>query len=165
MPEIWPPEYFTQQQRERVPVLTQLGVHLAGQEKAGGPRAPSGLHRLQEHLQLFLLQPLQHRVGQRFQFRLRAEVSLGELPRLAHAAAPAASSAMRPAVRCCFTGLTLLFLPAAGRTAPPESPDEHRSFGPEHAGREEGFPAKKRACRPQIMKNPGSESRQQTQAA
>lgn len=164
MPEIGPPEYFTQQQRERVPMLAQFGVHLAGQEEAGGPRAPFGFHRLQEHLQLFLLQPLQDRVGQRFQFRLRAEVSFADLPRLAHTTAPAASSPMRPAVRSWFPGLSFLLLPA-GRTAPPESPDEHRSFGPEHAGREEGFPAKKRACRPQIMKNPGSESRQPTQAA
>ncbi|KAJ8415620.1 hypothetical protein AAFF_G00426000 [Aldrovandia affinis] len=70
MPEIRPPEHFVKQQRERVRVLAQFGVHFA---------------------------------------RIR---------------------------------LTVAF---EGRTAPPESPDESRSFGPEHAGRKEGFPAKKRA--------------------
>lgn len=149
MPEVRPPEHFVEQHGEGVRLLTHFGVHFAGQEQAGAPDAPLGLHRLQKHLQLFLFDLFQYRVGQRLQFGLRPRVGLGHLCRFAHAAAP---GAMRPPIR----------LPVAlhGRTAPPESPDEPRSFGPKHAGRKEGFPAKKRAWCPQIMKIPGSESRQ-----
>lgn len=148
MPEVRPPEHFVEQHGERVRLLTHFGVHFAGQEQAGAAGTPFGLHCLQKHLQLFLFDLFQYRVGQCLQFSLRPCVGLGHLCRFAHAAAP---GAMRPSIR----------FPVAlhGRTAPPESPDEPRSFGPKHAGRKEGFPAKKRALCPQIMKIPGSESR------
>lgn len=150
-------------------MLAQFGVHLGGQEEARGPGASAGFDGLEKDLQVLLLQPLQHRVGQRFQFSLRrSAVSLGRFPWLAQAAnpAPASSSSgpMRPSVRSAFCDLAGAFL-SAGRPAPPESSDEHRSFGPEHAGREEGSPAKKRACRPQFMKESGAESRQPVEGA
>lgn len=73
-------------------------------------------------------------MGQSFQLSLCSGARFGNLSGFPHAAAP---GAMRPAIR----------FPVAfdGCAAPPESPDEPRSFGPEHAGRKEGFPAKKRA--------------------
>lgn len=146
MPEVRPPEHLVEQQRQRVRLLTQPGVHFSGQEEAGAPRSPLGLHRLQKHLQLLFFDLLQDGVGQGFQFGLGAGV------RLTAARFPeaAARGAARPGVRVAVA--------LHGRAAPPESPDEPRSFGPEHAGRREGSPAKKRPFCPQIMKIPGSES-------
>lgn len=142
MPEVRPPEHFVEQQRQRVRLLTQPGVHFSGQQEAGALRSPLGLHRLQKHIQLFLFDLLQDGVGQGFQFGLGAGVRLTRFPEAA------ARGAARPGVRVALRG----------RTASPESPDEPRSFGPEHAGRREGSPAKKRPFCPQIMKISGSES-------
>lgn len=89
-------------------------------------------------------------------------VTFGTSHRLAQAAdspacAAAAAGPMRPAVRRPFSPQlasssasprALLLVLAAGRTAPPETPDERRSFGPEHAGRggeeKSRWPAKER---------------------
>lgn len=89
-------------------------------------------------------------------------VTFGTSDRLAQAAASpactAATGPMRPSVRRPFSPQlaasssasprALLLVLAAGRTAPPETPDERRSFGPEHAGRggeeKSRLPAKER---------------------
>lgn len=152
MSEVWPAENLKEQQRERV------RVHSAGQHEARAPRSALRLHGLQQHLQLLLLDLLQHRVRERLQFGLRtrttaaaATTTTGGLGRFAHAQASVSSSASSRAVR---PGVRRL-LPVAvdGRAAPPESPDEPRPSGPEHARRRaEGLPAKERAWRPQIMK-------------
>lgn len=88
-------------------------------------------------------------------------VTFGTSGRLAQAAAgparTAATGPMRPAVgrplspqlaSSSASPRTLLLVLAAGRTAPPETPDERRSFGPEHAGRggeeKSRLPAKER---------------------
>lgn len=88
-------------------------------------------------------------------------VTFGTSGRLAQAAASpacaAATGPMCPAVRrplspqlaaSAASPRALLLVLAAGRTAPPETPDERRSFGPEHAGRggeeKSRLPAKER---------------------
>lgn len=145
-------------------------VQAAGQQEARGARPAPGLHGLEQQLQLPLLQFLEHRVRERLQIRLGAPgradargrrvgvvVTFGTSDRLAQAAASparaAATGPMRPAVRRPFSpqlasARTLLPVLAAGRTAPPETPDERRSFGPEHAGRggeeKSRLPAKER---------------------
>lgn len=155
MSEVWPAENLKEQQRERV------RVHSAGQHEARAPRSALRLHGLQQHLQLLLLDLLQHRVRERLQFGLRARAAAtaaaagltpGGLGRFAHAQASVSSSVSSRAVR---PGVRRRFLPVAvdGRAASPESPDEPRPSGPEHARRRaEGLPAKERAWRPQIMK-------------
>lgn len=144
MPEVRPPEHLVEQQRQRERLLTQPGVRFPRQEEAGAPRSAAGLHRLQEHLQLLLLDLLQDRVRQRLQFGLGAGVRLTGARFPEAAARGAAGVGVSVALR--------------GRTAPPESPDEPRSFGPEHAGRQEGSPATKRPFCPQVMKIRRSES-------
>lgn len=138
----------------------QPAVQAAGQQEAGGARPAAGLHGLEQQLQLPLLEFLEHRVRERLQIRLGDPgrdgargwgvgmllVTFGTSARLAQAAASparaAASGPMRPAVRrpvspqlAAASPRALLLVLAAGRTAPPETPDERRSFGPEHAGR------------------------------
>lgn len=152
----------------------QPAVQAAGQQEARGARSAAGLHGLKQQLQLPLLEFLKHRVRERLQIRLGAPgrpgrrgwgmgvvVTFGTSDCLAQAAASpartAASSPISPAVRRPFspqlassaaTPHALLLVLAAGRTAPPETPDERRSFGPEHAGRggeeKSRLPAKER---------------------
>lgn len=152
----------------------QPAVQAAGQQEARGARTAAGLHGLEQQLQLPFLQFLEHRVRERFQIRLATPgragargwgvgmvVTFGTSHRLAQAAdSPACAAAagpMRPAVRRPFSPQlasssasprALLLVLAAGRTAPPETPDERRSFGPEHAGRggeeKSRWPAKER---------------------
>lgn len=150
----------------------QPAVQAAGQQEARGPRTAPGLHGLEQQLQLPLLQFLEHRVRERFQIRLgapgrpgargwgvRMMVTFGTSNCLTQAAtsparAAAATGSMRPSVRRPFSPqlaaspCTLLLVLSAGRTAPPETPDERRSFGPEHAGRggeeKSRLPAKER---------------------
>lgn len=153
----------------------QSTVQSAGQQEARGARTTAGLHGLEQQLQLPFLQFLEHRVRERLQICLSAPshagargwgmgmvVTFGTSDRLAQAAASpacaAATDPMHPAVRRPFSPqLTaasstspraLLLVLAAGRTAPPETPDKRRSFGPEHAGRggeeKSRLPAKER---------------------
>lgn len=152
----------------------QPAVQAAGQQEARGARTAAGLHGLEQQLQLPLLEFLEHRVRERLQIRLGAPgrpgtrgwgmgmmVTFGTSDRLAQAAASparaAATSPISPAVRRPFSPQlassaanphALLLVLAAGRTAPPETPDERRSFGPEHAGRggeeKSRLPAKER---------------------
>lgn len=152
----------------------QPAVQATGQQEARGARTAAGLHGLEQQLQLPFLQFLEHRVRERLQIRLGAPgragargwgvgmvVTFGTSDRLAQAAASparaAATGPMRPAVRRPFSPQlasssasprALLLVLAAGRTAPPETPDERRSFGPEHAGRggeeKSRLPAKER---------------------
>lgn len=152
----------------------QPAVQAAGQQEARGARTAAGLHGLEQQLQLPLLEFLEHRVRERLQIRLGAPgrpgtrgwgmgmvVTFGTSDRLAQAAASparaAATSPICPAVRRPFgpqlassaaTPHALLLVLAAGRTAPPETPDERRSFGPEHTGRggeeKSRLPAKER---------------------
>lgn len=152
----------------------QPAVQAAGQQEARGARTAAGLHGLEQQLQLPLLEFLEHRVRERLQIRLGAPgrpctrrwgmgmvVTFGTSDRLAQTAASparaAATSPISPAVRRPFspqlassaaTPHALLLVLAAGRTAPPETPDERRSFGPEHAGRggkeKSRLPAKER---------------------
>lgn len=152
----------------------QPAVQAAGQQEARGARSAAGLHGLKQQLQLPLLEFLEHRVRERLQIRLGAPdrpgtrgwgmgmvVTFGTSDCLAQAAASpartAATSPISPAVRRPFspelassaaTPHALLLVLAAGRTAPPETPDERRSFGPEHAGRggeeKSRLPAKER---------------------
>lgn len=152
----------------------QSAVQAAGQQEARGARTAAGLHGLEQQLQLPFLQFFEHRVRERLQICLGAPgragtrgwgmgmvVTFGTSDRLAQAAASpacaAATDPMRPAVRRPFspqlaasttTPRALLLVLAAGRTAPPETPDERRSFGPEHAGRggeeKSRLPAKER---------------------
>lgn len=151
----------------------QPAVQAARQQEARGARTAAGLHGLEQQLQLPLLQFLEHRVRECLQIRLSAPgragarglgvgmVTFGTADRLAQAAASPAGTAatgpMRPAVRRPFSpqlasssasSRALLLVLAAGRTAPPETPDERRSFGPEHAGRggkeKSRLPAKER---------------------
>lgn len=152
----------------------QPAVQAAGQQEARGARTAAGLHGLKQQLQLPLLEFLEHRVRERLQIRLGAPgrpgtrgwgmgmvVTFGTSDCLTQAAASsartAATSPISPAVRRPFspqvasaaaTPHALLLVLAAGRTAPPETPDERRSFGPEHAGRggeeKSRLPAKER---------------------
>lgn len=151
----------------------QPAVQAAGQQEARGARTAAGLHGLEQQLQLPFLQFLEHRVGECLQIRLGAPgrtgargwgvgmVTFGTSDRLAQAAASpacaAATGPMCPSVRRPFSPQlassstcprALLLVLAAGRTAPPETPDERRSFGPEHAGRggkeKSRLPAKER---------------------
>lgn len=152
----------------------QPAVQAAGQQEARGARSAAGLHGLKQQLQLPLLEFLEHRVRERLQIRLGTPgrpgtrgwgmgmvVTFGTSDCLAQAAASpartAATSPISPAVRRPFspelassaaTPHALLLVLAAGRTAPPETPDERRSFGPEHAGRggeeKSRLPAKER---------------------
>lgn len=148
----------------------QPAVQAAGQQEARGARPAAGLHGLEQQLQLPLLEFLEHRVRERLQIRLGAPGRAGargwgvgmlvtfgapaRLPQAAAGSARAAAGPMRPAVRRrafspqLAAPRALLLVLAAGRTAPPETPDERRSFGPEHAGRggeeESRGPAKER---------------------
>lgn len=156
----------------------QPAVQAAGQQETRGASTAAGLHGLEQQLQLPLLEFLEHRVRERLQIRLGAPgragargwgvgmvVTFGTSDRLTQAAASPACAAttrpMRPAVRGPFSPQlaaaaasssasprALLLVLAAGRTASPETPDERRSFGPEHAGRggeeKSRLPAKER---------------------
>lgn len=153
----------------------QSAVQAAGQQEARGARTAAGLHGLEQQLQLPFLQFLEHRMRERLQICLGAPgragargwgmgmvVTFGTSDRFAQAAASpacaAATDPMRPAVCRPFSPQlaasssasprALLLVLAAGRTAPPETPDERRSFGPEHAGRggeeKSRLPAKER---------------------
>lgn len=151
----------------------QPAVQAAGQQEARGARTAAGLYGLEQQLQLPFLQFLEHRMCECLQIRLGAPgrtgargwgvgmVTFGTSDRLAQAAASpacaAATGPMCPAVRRPFSPQlasssasprALLLVLAAGRTAPPETPDERRSFGPEHAGRggeeKSRLPAKER---------------------
>lgn len=151
----------------------QPAVQATRQQEARGTRTAAGLHGLEQQLQLPLLQFLEHRVRECLQICLSAPgragagslgvgmvVTFGTADRLAQAAASPTGTAngpMSPSVRRPFSpqfasssasSRALLLVLAAGRTAPPETPDERRSFGPEHAGRggeeKSRLPAKER---------------------